>query len=107
MLVVIANDLPPAVRGRMKLWFVEPRPNVFVSGVKDSVAETVVAYLYKHCPPESGLLIVCSIPRPPGFEMRCIGPPRKPMIEVSGLQLIVETLKPAQTTSSRVDAKHS
>ena len=31
MLVVVANDLPPAVRGRMKLWFVEPRPNVFVS----------------------------------------------------------------------------
>ncbi|HGI9305380.1 TPA: type I-E CRISPR-associated endoribonuclease Cas2, partial [Klebsiella pneumoniae] len=25
----------------MKLWFVEPRPNVFVSGVKDSVAQTV------------------------------------------------------------------
>lgn len=28
MLVVIANDLPDAVRGRLKLWFVEPRPNV-------------------------------------------------------------------------------
>lgn len=93
MLVVIANDLPPAVRGRMKLWFVEPRPNVFVSGVKDSVAETVVEYLYKHCPPESGLLMVRSVNRPPGFEMRTIGPPRKSMIEVSGLQLIVETLK--------------
>lgn len=93
MLVVIANDLPPAVRGRMKLWFVEPRPNVFVSGIKDSVAATVVDYLYKHCPAESGLLLFRSIPAPPGFEMRCIGPPRKPMTELSGLQLIVETLK--------------
>lgn len=93
MLVVIANDLPPAVRGRMKLWFVEPRPNVFVSGVKDSVAYTVVDYLYKHCPPEAGLLIAQSINRPPGFEMRCIGPPRKPMIELSGLQLIVDSLR--------------
>jgi len=100
MLVVLANDLPPAVRGRMKLWFVEPRPNVFVSGVKDSVATTVVDYLYKHCPPESGLLIMRTINRPPGFEMRCIGPPRKPMIEVSGLQLIVETLKPDQNSRS-------
>ncbi len=107
MLVVIVNDLPPAVRGRMKLWFVEPRPNVFVSGVRDSVAETVVAYLYKHCPPESGLLIARSIPRSPGFEMRCIGPPRKPIIEVSGLQLIVETLKATQTTTYRVNPQHS
>ena len=45
MLVVIANDLPPAVRGRMKLWFIEPRPNVFVSGVKDAVAKKVMQIL--------------------------------------------------------------
>jgi CRISPR-associated protein Cas2 len=57
VLVVIANYLPPAVRGRMKLWFVEPRPNVFVSGIKDSVAEKVVSYLHEFCPPESGLLV--------------------------------------------------
>ena len=48
MLIVIANNLPPAVRGRLKLWFIEPKPNVFVSGVKHSVAETVLKYLYKH-----------------------------------------------------------
>jgi CRISPR-associated protein Cas2 len=54
MLVVLANDLPPAVRGRMKLWFIEPKPNVFVSGVKDSVAKTVTEYLLSHCPAESG-----------------------------------------------------
>lgn len=106
MLFVVANDLPPAVRGRMKLWFVEPRANVFVSGVKDSVAETVITWLYKHCPPESGLLMVRSIPHAPGYEMRSIGPPRKPMIEVSGLQLIVETLESAESTTSRVDARH-
>lgn len=77
----------------MKLWFTEPRANVFVSGIKDSVAQTVVDYLYKHCPPESGLLIMRSINRPPGFEMLTLGPPRKPVITISGLQLIVETLK--------------
>ncbi|MCG5500564.1 type I-E CRISPR-associated endoribonuclease Cas2e [Ectothiorhodospira lacustris] len=92
MLVVVANDLPPAVRGRMKLWFIEPRPNVFVSGVKDSVATTVIEYLYKHCPPESGLVMFRSLPQPPGYEIRTIGPPRKPMMNISGLQLVIETL---------------
>lgn len=92
MLVVVANDLPPAVRGRMKLWFIEPRPNVFVSGIKDSVATAVIDYLYKHCPPESGLLMFRSLPQPPGYEIRTIGPPRKPMTNISGLQLVVETL---------------
>lgn len=91
MLVVVANDLPPAVRGRMKLWFIEPRPNVFVSGIKDSVATTVIDYLYKHCPTDSGILMFRSISQSPGYEIRTIGPPRKPIIELSGLQLIIET----------------
>lgn len=93
MLVVVANDLPPAVRGRMKLWFVEPRPNVFVSGVKDSVAKTVIDYLHKHCPPESGIVMFRSLSGPPGYEVFSIGPTRKAMTEISGLQLVIETLK--------------
>ena len=93
MLVVVANDLPPAVRGRMKLWFIEPRPNVFVSGIKDSVATTVIDYLHKHCPPESGIVIFRSLPGPPGYEVRSIGPTRKTMTTISGLQLVIETLK--------------
>lgn len=93
MLVVVANDLPPAVRGRMKLWFVEPRANVFVSGVKDSVAKTVVDYLFQHCPPESGVTIFRSLPKPPGYEVRSIGPTRKALTDISGLQLVIETLR--------------
>ncbi|WP_425313962.1 type I-E CRISPR-associated endoribonuclease Cas2e [Shewanella salipaludis] len=77
----------------MKLWFVEPRTNVFVSGVKDSVAKTVIDYLYQHCPPESGVMIFRSTSRPPGYEIRTIGPTKKKLLELSGLQLVIETLK--------------
>ncbi|MFI3247023.1 MAG: type I-E CRISPR-associated endoribonuclease Cas2e [Ferrimonas sp.] len=93
MLVVLANDLPPAVRGRMKLWFIEPRANVYVSGVTDAVANKVVDYLMTHCPTESGLMVFRSMPAPPGYEIRYRGEPRKPIMMLSGLQLIVETLK--------------
>lgn len=93
MLVVVANDLPPAVRGRMKIWFIEPRPNVFVSGVNDSVAKTVIEYLYQHCPPESGVMIFRALPNSPGYEIRTIGPTKKQLVEMSGLQLVIETLK--------------
>jgi CRISPR-associated protein Cas2 len=98
MLVVIANNLPPAVRGRMKLWFVEPRPNIFVSGIKDSVGNAVVDYLYKHCPPESGLMIFRRINDAPGYEIRGIGDTRRSIIDISGLQLVQE--KSVDTTSS-------
>lgn len=90
MLVVLADSLPPAVRGRMKLWFVEPRPNVFVSGVKDAVADGVVDYLYKHCTVDSGLLIFQRITKSPGYKIRWLGTPKKNIMEFDGLQLVVE-----------------
>lgn len=93
MLVVLANNLPPAVRGRMKLWFVEARPNVFVSGVKDNVADDVVEYLYKYCPPASGLIVFQRINKAPGYKIRGVGDTSKSLTEISGLQLVIEKEK--------------
>lgn len=90
MLVVIANNLPPAVRGRMKLWFVEPRPNVFVSGIKDSVAQKVVDYLYQYCPAESGLMVFRRIPQAPGYEIYGMGDTKRDLVELSGMKLVIE-----------------
>ena len=74
----------------MKLWFVEPRANVFVSGVKDSVADKVVEYLYSHCPAESGLMVFQRIPSSPGYKIRGVGNIYRDLIEISGLQLVIE-----------------
>jgi len=90
MIVVIANDLPPAVRGRMKLWFIEPKPNVFVSGVKDGIARQVIDYLFEFCPIESGLAVIHSIHEPPWYAIRSLGDVTKPKITLSGLELILE-----------------
>lgn len=92
MIVVIANDLPPAVRGRMKLWFVEPRTNVFVSGIKDSVAEDVIRYLMKSCPISSGVLIFQRINKAPGFKILGIGDSNKKITNDFGIQLIIEKI---------------
>lgn len=91
MLVVIANDLPPAVRGRMKVWFVEPRANVFISGVKDATALKIIEYLYTYCPPNSGIIIFRKIANTPGYEIRTIGETKRKLTELSGLQLAIET----------------
>ena len=93
MVVVIANNLPPAVRGRMKLWFVEPRANVFVSGIKDSVADKVVSYLFDNCPPNSGLLVMQRIPKPPYYRIWGLGDTKKSIALIDGLQLIFEKIE--------------
>lgn len=88
MIIVIANHLPHAVRGRMKLWFVEPKPNVFVSGINDSVARSVVKYLKDKCPLDSGLMIFTSKKTAPGFDIHTFGQTSKELVLLSGLQLV-------------------
>lgn len=93
MVVVIANDIPPAVRGRMKLWFVEPRANIFVSGIKDSVADKVINYLFSNCPPKSGLLVMQRINKAPFYKIWGMGETNKKIALIDGLQLIFEKLE--------------
>jgi len=93
MVVVVANNIPPAVRGRMKLWFTEPRANVFVSGIKDSVAEGVIQYLFDSCPVESGLLVFQRIPKAPGYKIWGVGDTKRKIGLIDGLQLIFEKLE--------------
>lgn len=92
MVVVIAKHIPPAVRGRMKLWFVEPRANVFVSGIKNSVAQKVVDYLFEHCPASSGLTVFTKSNLSPGYSIRTLGETGKRLKYISGLPLIEEKL---------------
>jgi CRISPR-associated protein Cas2 len=92
MVVVVANDLPPAVRGRMKLWFIEPRANIFVSGIKDSVAGKVITYLFESCPVSSGLLVMQRINSPPYYKIWGVGDTNKKIALIDGLQLIFEKI---------------
>ncbi|HOL62281.1 MAG: type I-E CRISPR-associated endoribonuclease Cas2e [Elusimicrobiales bacterium] len=90
MVVVLANDIPPAVRGRLKLWFIEPKPNVFISGIKDSVADDVIEYLLTHCPSNSGLMIFKKTNEPPFYKIITLGYTLKRFTELTGMQLIIE-----------------
>ena len=47
MIVVFSDRIPPAVRGKMKLWFIEPSPNVFISSVSDALAQRVCDKLFE------------------------------------------------------------
>jgi len=80
----------------MKLWFVEPKPHVFVSGIKDSVADEVIQYLQKSCPPESGLWVFQRISQAPGYRIWGAGDPQRRVALIDGLQLVVEKDLPQQ-----------
>lgn len=89
MLVLIADYLPDAVRGKLKLWFIEPKPMVFVSSVSDDLARRVAEKLYSVCGDETNLLIIQSTSRMPGYFLMQKGEYSK-IREICGVQLIVK-----------------
>lgn len=97
MIVLFANYLPDAVRGKIKLWFVEPHPNVFVSGAKDALSLSIVDMLLEYCPAESGLTIFQSISTPPFFRIFTKGQAARHISDINGLQLVMEKCLPQKT----------
>jgi CRISPR-associated protein Cas2 len=89
MTVLVANDTPPAVRGLLKRWFIEPRPNVFVGSVNRRTREKTLAYIRRNAP-EMGMLMIAAAKNCQGFEVTTWGETNRRLAEFDGLQLIAE-----------------
>ena len=89
MTVIIANDLPPAIRGLLKRWFIEPKPNVFVGSVNARTREKTLDYLQRNAPSLS-LLVIFDDTSSQGFTILSYGSPDRQIIKKCGLRLILE-----------------
>jgi CRISPR-associated protein Cas2 len=99
MTVIVANDTPDAIRGMLKRWFIEPRPNVFVGTLNARTHGKVMDYITRNSPPEFGMLIISSQPNCQGYQIERVGPSgcvvRKPEI-ISGIPLVAEDWVPEE-----------
>lgn len=89
MTVIVANDTPDAIRGMLKRWFIEPRPNVFVGTLNRRTHEKTIEYIKRNAA-SIGLLIVSSYPNCQGFKIETTGPTDRKGIEVAGLWMVAE-----------------
>lgn len=89
MTVIIAYDTSDAIRGMLKRWFIEPRPNVFVGTLNRRTDERTIEYIKRNAG-EIGLLIVSSYPNCQGYKIESCGPTDRMGVEVSGLWLVAE-----------------
>lgn len=91
MLVIIANSLPPAVRGLLKVWCLEPKPHVFVTDLNLTMERKITEFLKPYFKQKSGLVIIASDKRLiQGFVIYQEASPTKRVKVMSGLQLIEE-----------------
>lgn len=90
MTVIFAEDVAPAVRGMLKRWFVEPRPNVFVGSVNMRTRAKTLTYIRRNAP-GLRLLVVYDADNCQGFEMLSYGYPSRRPASRCGLTLVTES----------------
>ena len=98
MTVIVANDTPDAIRGMLKRWFIEPRPNVFVGTLNSRTHERTIEYIKRNAT-EVGMLIISSYPNCQGYQIDTSGPTSRKGIEVSGLWMVAEKWEETPTTT--------
>ena len=87
MTVIIAQDSPDAIRGILKRWFIEPKPQVFVGSVNKSVRVHVLDYIRKNAV-GIRLLIIYSAPNCQGFVIEQVNDPDYSGVMLDGLYLV-------------------
>jgi CRISPR-associated protein Cas2 len=93
MTVLVCNDVPPAIRGHLKRWFIEPKPNVFVGTLNTRTHRKVMDFILRNAPGDFGMLVIASSPNCQGYTVERIGPDGKSgrkEIDFSGISLIAE-----------------
>lgn len=89
MTTIIANDVPPAARGLLKRWFIEPRPNVFVGSVNARTREKTLDYIRRNAP-GLAMLVIFDEKNAQGFTVLSYGQTDRAVVRKCGLELILE-----------------
>ncbi len=95
MTVLVCNDTPPAIRGVLKRWFIEPKPNIFVGSVNKKTREKTIDFILRNAP-EIGVLIIASTNNSQGFLIMSFGDTTRRPVLHSGHYLIAEKWKPSE-----------
>lgn len=97
MTVIVANDTPPAIRGLLKRWFIEPRPNVYVGSVNARTRNKTLDFIRRNGP-GLGLLVIYDDDSSQGFTIEFSGDPKRRPKRCCGLELIAESWEEEQPT---------
>lgn len=88
MTVIVAENTPDKVRGLLKRWFIEPKPNVFVGSVNCRIREKVLQYLLRYSPEDLAMLVIFDDVNSQGFRIRRYGDSSRSERLVSGHYLL-------------------
>jgi len=87
MMVVVTNDVPPRLRGRLAVWLLEVRAGVYVgvysARTRDMIREQVAALIG-----EGDAVIAWTAPNDAGFDFETYSRSRREPVDFDGLKLV-------------------
>ena len=87
MVVVVTENVPPRLRGRLAIWLLEVRAGVYVGDVSRRVREMIWNQMTLLC--EDGNVVMQSATNnETGFDFLTLGKNRRIAVEMDGLRLV-------------------
>lgn len=87
MLVVVTENVPPRLRGRLAVWLLEVRAGVYIGDVSTRIREMIwqqVATLAE----EGNVVMAWATNTESGFEFQTFGENRRIPVDLDGLRLV-------------------
>jgi len=87
MLVIVVENVPPRLRGRLAIWLLEVRAGVYVGNVSRRVREMIWDTVIKGIE-EGNAVMAWSTNTESGFDFLTWGANRREPVEIDGLKLV-------------------
>jgi len=88
MLVIVLEDAPPRLRGRLSLWFLEVRAGVYVGNASARLRDRVWSEIRENLEDGNAVMVEHSASSEAGFRFRTAGRTRRIPVDWDGLQLV-------------------
>lgn len=91
MMVIVTENAPPRLRGRLSLWLREVRAGVYVGAYGRRVRERIWKETQSLLPeggPSASAVIIFASPSESGFSFEAIGANRRRTVELDGFPLV-------------------
>ena len=87
MLVIVAENIPARLRGRLAIWLLEIRAGVFIGKVSRRVREMIGGLIEAHIE-DGNVVMAWPSPTPQGFQFITLGKNRREQVEFDGIFLV-------------------
>jgi CRISPR-associated protein Cas2 len=87
MLVIVVENVPPRLRGRLAIWLLEVRAGVYIGKVSRKVREMIWDTIIKGAD-EGNAVMAWSTNTESGFDFMTWGSNRREPVEMDGLKLV-------------------